>query len=1433
MKTYELTNPQKSIWLSEQYYKGTNINNICGVLSIHENVNFDILEKALNLLVEKNDGLRMKFLMENNTVKQTIMPYTHISINIIDIESEEELNKISHDISYRVFNVFKYPLFTFTMFRLKDNSGGFITCLHHLISDAWTLSLCLNEVLSYYYSLINNIEISSINNPSYLEYIESEKKYLESDKFLKDKEYWQTHFNQLPEIQSFKTGISSSSSSRKSCNINADILNKINNFCKENKISQYIFFLGIFSIYFKNLFNSNQFIIGNPILNRSNFTEKNITGLFVTTHPFLFDINDNYTFIEHCEKISLDQKNMYRHLKYPYQLTIEYIRKKHHITSNLYDIIISYQNAKANNNAKNINFSSKWIPANNQNESLMIHLRDTDNTGNISIDYDYLKDIFSDNDIDRLHQRILYIANQILENKNIKICNIEIVPKNEFNYLFCHLNDNKLAIPNTSIINMFEKQVNQTPNNIAVSSHDGSLTYHDLNNYSNFIANNLLELGVKKGDIVAVMLHRSTKIIPSILGVLKTGACYVPIDPEYPVERIEYMLKHSSAKAIVGTSDCLNILDSSASTICLDNLSFNNNKIYENPNIEITSDSLAYIIYTSGSTGNPKAVSIRHENVINFCMSMREKLDYSAKNNVVLSVTTMCFDIFVFEIFPTLLFGLKLVIANELEARTPELLSSVIENEHITKILTTPSRIELLFLDTKYSDCLSNLKEIILGGEPFPIELLHKLQYVTSARIYNLYGPTETTVYSAFKELTNETEITIGKPIHNTSIYILNDNNKILPINSIGEICIGGYGVGNGYYGNSELTNKVFIKNPYISNEIIYKTGDLGKWTKNNELVCFGRKDFQIKIRGYRIELGDINSNILKYPHIKHSFVTNKKDANGNDILCAYIVSDEKIHIGSLHEYLSGILPTYMVPNYIMQISSLPLTLNHKVDRKALPDPIFEYAESSTYIKPTTETEKILCNIIASELNVKKIGIDTDIFDYPIDSLMIIKFQTKLIPYNFNLITQDFYKYRTIRKLANYLDDNINNTKSQKADDLYNIRNKMRKTDNNISLLNSPRKYETILLTGATGYLGMHVLKELLENTNSKILCLVRKKDGIKVLNRIYELYEFYFNKTPCAERLTVLEADVTHNLFELPLLEYNNILNNTDLVINTVANVRYYGDYDIFKSTNVDSVKELIKFCLKGNIPLIHISTLGVSGNYLVKQDNDLSTFTENDFYIGQHYTENVYIRTKFEAECEIYKNIENGLKASIMRVGNLTGRYSDGHFQKNIENNSFYNILRTVLTFKIVPKQMSDQSLEFTPVDLCAKSLVSLILNADIENKVFHLFNHNLISFFDLITYFIDLGYDIKLINGDKYIKQIIDLSSDNKNSNILKGIVNDLDTKKGLSFRANVIQKNHITNEYLKQLNLKWPIIDKNYIEKIIRYIENKKYISKETN
>ena len=786
-KVYNLTNPQKSIWFTEQFYKGTPIENITGCVIVLEKLNLKALQKAINLFVKSNDSFRLKFTVKDDKPLQYLSSFSEFEIENVMVNTDEDIKDIENKMSNTPFEVLDNLLFSFKTFTFPDGHGGFVITAHHLISDAWTAGLVVNEIMDYYEKIINS-QIIDNQNPSYLDYITSEQEYLNSEKFNKDKEFWNEIFKTVPEVATIPSINVENSNSSLSCKakrkqfvIPKETMNLINEFCKQNKASAFNFFMAVLAIYLSRVSSLDDFTIGTPILNRGNFKEKQTTGMYISTIPFRISINHKIPFAEFLSNISADFSKIFRHQKYPYQYLLEDLRKKDSSIPNLYNILLSYQNVRSNKQTSDINYESSWVGNNFISDDIDIHLYDMNDTGDINIAYDYLISKYSIDDICSIHARFLYIINQVLENNDITLNEIEIVTPDEKKKILYDFNNTSADYPrDKTITQLFEEQVEKTPDNIAVVFEDQKLTYRELNQRANSLASYLRSQKIGRNDIVGIMVNRSLEMIISILAVLKSGACYIPIDPEYPQDRIEYMLNNSNAKLLLTFKRLKNkVTFDNKLFVELDNELYNSNK---DNLININEpDDLAYIIYTSGSTGKPKGVMLKHSNINNFIQGMCNVVDFNSRKTIV-SVTTISFDIFVLESLLPLQRGLKIVIANENEQNDARLFNALCLKNNVNIIQTTPSRFQVLISNLNELDYLEGITDILVGGESFPKMLLEKLQQLTKANIYNVYGPTETTVWSTVKNLTDETSITIGKPISNTRCYILDNNKKLLPV---------------------------------------------------------------------------------------------------------------------------------------------------------------------------------------------------------------------------------------------------------------------------------------------------------------------------------------------------------------------------------------------------------------------------------------------------------------------------------------------------------------------------------------------------------------------------------------------------------------------------------------------------------------------------
>lgn len=1045
---YDLTNPQKSIWLTEQFYKNTPINNVCGTVRILDKVNYNFLTKSINLFVEKNDSFRIKILDNNGRIQQYVSDYVPVDISTIMLKSIDDLKILENEVISTPFHLIDNLLFKFIIFKFENESGGFIVNTNHLISDAWTAGLVVNEIMDNYEKLITNEPITNEDVPSYVDYIVSENEYLKSDKFKKDKEYWDNVFDTVPEIASIpysfnSNNINNAKSKRKQFIIDKLLIDKINKFCSERKVSIYNFFIAIYSLYISRITSLNEFVIGTPILNRTTFKEKHTTGMFISTVPLKISLTNNLLFTEFISNISKECLSIFRHQKYPYQYILENLRKKDASIPNLYYILISYQNTRSNKQTAKVNYEASWNPAGYISCGLNIHLYDMNNFGSLHVAYDYQIDKYSEEDISNMHNRIMYMLEQVLNNTNLYTNDIQIITLEEKNTLLNDFNNTYLKYDeNKPIIEFFEEQVEKNPNNIAITFENKSLTYKELNEKANSLAYQLRKKNITSNSIVGVMFNRSFEMVISILAVLKAGGAYLPIDPDYPKDRIEYMLEDSKTQILLSSTHLSDKLSLDIETIFVnlsDDKIFNYNK-YNLENINNPND-LSYIIYTSGSTGKPKGVMLTQKNLSNFYASMLNYVEYLPHGSQysIVSITTVSFDIFGFETLISLTNGLRLFMTNNFEQKVTEKLEKYVYDNNIDIIQTTPTVMKFHLDNLSNTKYFSKLKYVILAGEQLPKVLVDRIKKIApNCTIYNGYGPSETTIFSTMMDVTHLDEITIGKPIANTQVYILDTSMNLVPTNTVGEIYISGDGVGNGYLYKDDLTHERFLKNPFLKNSIMYKTGDLGLWLNNGEIECKGRIDNQVKLRGLRVELEEIEEKINSFvnDHSLKSAVIVKKDTK--DILVAFIVSNKTININNLKKYLLNSLPNYMIPSIFVKIDKLLFTPNGKIDRNALQKiDIKNHITTNEIVKPKNEIEENIFNIISSIINDTNFSTEDDFFSIGMDSLNIIRLSNEISKqYNVELGVKDILDCNNIIGLSELISNSITNTNIVKKADI-------------------------------------------------------------------------------------------------------------------------------------------------------------------------------------------------------------------------------------------------------------------------------------------------------------------------------------------------------------------------------------------------------------
>lgn len=1020
---YPLTHGQKGLWYTEQFYPGTAIGSIIASIRLRGDIDNDKLGKAINIFIEKNAGMRIRIVEVDGEPKQYVAEHWDHEWEILDFSDKGLKGFYTYvddqiDIPFKLINS---ELFFYSLYKIGEQEGGIFVKTHHLISDAWTMTLMASEIVEYYTKLQMKEEITDNQYPSYIDFIKSEGIFESSLSYKSNMQFWSTMFENVPELATLKPRIAHSTSTkarRKEFIINQDLTNKINKYSDDYRYSGFILFLSALSIYLYRVIGKEDIIIGVPILLRPTLKEQTTTGMFIDTIPIRLNVDANLNFQEYLSAVSQEWKQAMKH-RYPHDLLLQDVREKHNTKEILYDIVLSFQKAQFKIKQE---YETRWFFNRNQTESLRINISDRENTGNLIIEMDYLLELFTEKEIESIQNHMLTVLKDAIENPEKKLFELEILTEEEKYQLLYKFNDTYSDYPrNKTIHQLFEEQVERTPDNIAVVFKEKKLTYIELNQKSNQLARLLREKGVGADVIVAIMVNRSLEMIIGILAILKAGGAYLPIDPDYPLERIEFMLNDSRANLLFTQKHITESVRFTGEVLLIDNVDLYSGNGSNLTNLNKPID-LAYVIYTSGSTGKPKGVMVEHFSVINRINWMQKKYPIG-EDDTILQKTPFTFDVSVWELFWWGFTGARVNMLPPGGEKDSAVIVDAVHQQKITTMHFVPSmlRIFLDYLEDNPSLLKQSfLRRIFASGEVLTSNHVQRFNRILSQRgivsLHNLYGPTEATVDVSYYDCPIDSSmiavIPIGKPIDNIKLYILDSSMQLLPIGAVGELYISGDGIARGYLNRPELTVDKFISNPFIHGTRMYRTGDMARWLSTGQIEYLGRIDHQVKIRGNRIELGEVESQLLNHDKINQTVVIDRSDIDDTKYLCAYYIANHEISNTELRSHLGKTLPDYMIPSSFIRLENLPLSSNGKIDRKALPEPTGRINTGTEYVPPRNVIEKSLVEIWSELLGVDNIGVKDNFFALGGHSLKATSLAIK-IKKNFSLEFSPRQVYKT------------------------------------------------------------------------------------------------------------------------------------------------------------------------------------------------------------------------------------------------------------------------------------------------------------------------------------------------------------------------------------------------------------------------------------
>ena len=1386
-ENYPLTNTQEGIFIECTANMGSTIYNIPYLLKLDKKVDLDKLAEAIDSTVAAHPYLKTRLFMsdEGEVLQKRDDALTY---------KTQIINGMNRETLVRPYMLFNEQLFRFEIHRTCDGNYLFLD-IHHIVADGTSLGIILNDINRAYSG--EKLEVEEYTS---YDLALDNRDALASDAYKNAENYYKSVFENAGGSINFYPDKSGAAPTAEMYHRETSefSVQDVKAFCKKHGITENVFFISAFGITLGK-YNFRKDAVFTTIYHGRNDSRLSDTvGMLVKTLPVYCDFSGSTA--DCLNAVQQQLINSMNNDIYPFsQISHEFNIKA--------DAMVIYQG----DNFAFDNIGGEYA----QEEPVQLNAAKAPVSISISIErnkfvfeIEYRGDMYNEETIKYLADNLETTADGIL--REYEPADIRLMFEEE-----TKMEDDPSHAGKT-FVDLFREAVAKYPDRPAVRDGMGELTYKELDHMSDYVAQKLTENGFGREKVAGILCGRTKEYAVAYIGVMKAGGAYVPLDPEYPQSRIEYMLKDSEAenllvidryRSLVGFYD--------QNVISLDDVAAKSKDFALS--VELTApkpENLAYMIYTSGSTGKPKGVMLEQRNLLNLIeyILMTRKL---TPDDIVAEFASFCFDASVIDLFAPLTAGAVLYILPESIRKDAVAVGKFIKEEKITTA-TFPTQMGELVAELL--DDAPSLKFVTLGGEKF------KYYRDRTYQMINGYGPTENTVSSTEFWVDKQYDnIPIGKSQRNIRSYIVDENMKRLPVGASGELCHAGRQIARGYHNLPEKTASVFVENPFSvceEDKRLYRTGDMVRMKGDGNIEYIGRIDSQVKIRGYRIELGEIEGALLKHDLVKNAAVI-VIEKGGNKYITAYYTG-ETIPEDELKLFLNPLIPDYMMPSFFVHLEKMPVTPGGKIDKKALPVPEVTTTASTAYVEPVTAVQITLCEIFEKALGIEKVGIEDNFFELGGSSLTASKVAVMCLSKNISIVYADIFKYPTIRELSAIVDNSeaFENPQSENEFSSYNYNRIQSVISGNVEEnVNQVTKEEIgdIMITGATGFLGIHVLKAYLDNYDGKVYCLVRKGKYESMEKRMMHMLMYYFDN-PCqelfGERIICVDGDITSKEQVEKFADYK-----FNTIINCAACVKHFAAGDVLEKINVHGVENLIEFCKNSGRRLIQISTVSVAGEGSDGVPPMSRVFNENDLYIGQNIT-NEYIRTKFLAERAVLEAVSSGLDGKVIRVGNLMSRNSDGEFQINFITNGFLRSLRGYEAVGKFPIGAMHEVTEFSPIDSTALAVLRLV-QTDRRFTVFHACNSHHIYMADLIYAMRSHGFDIDIVSDEEFEAAVKEFAKNSDDSEVVSGLIAYTAHNENEIYTLDY--SNRFTAQVLYRLDYKWPVTDDRYLESAIEALD----------
>ncbi|TCP59049.1 amino acid adenylation domain-containing protein [Tumebacillus sp. BK434] len=1029
---------QQRLWLLDQLAPGSPLYNIPLVMRMTGNLNVQALEKSYNEMIFRHESLRTVFAQIDGEPVQLIREAIPLPIKILDIQDAKDVEAEIHEIAAaeraRPFDLEKGPLSRLQLLKSGPEEHVLLLTMHHIISDGWSMNVFIQEIGLLYQAFSTGRPSPLSELPiQYADYACWQRDNLQGEALEEKLAYWRQKLSgelsvlQLPTDRP-RPAVQTHRGHTRYFSLPMTVVEKLHAIGIRERATSYMICLAAFKILLSRYSGQTDLLVGSPIAGRNITQVEPLIGFFVNTLVMRTDLSGDLTFVELLRRVKQTTVDAYAHQDMPFEMLVADLQPERNLShSPLFQVMFSLQNTPAGKlEVAGITFQQIDDEGETAKFDLTLGLQEMEDQ--LSIVFEYDTDLFDEATIVRMGGHFCELLTAIAEQPDARVAALPLLKPEELQQLLFEWNRNEVALPELPVHALFEQVAARMPEQTAIRFADQTVTYRELNERANRLARHLQASGIRAGQLVGVALERSVELYVAVLAILKAGGAYVPFDTAYPQERLSYMLEDTGITAMLTVQKLAALLPPHGAELCLLDDEQVGAAIAQESGADLPmaadSDSVAYVMYTSGTTGKPKGILTPHRGIVRLVYGTSAALPYTA-DDVALQYAPISFDGSTLEIWGALLNGATLVVYPPQQASVEEI-GQTVQEQGVTVLFLTAGLFHQM-VDT-HPEGLRGLRLLASGGDVISAPHVQKVVGQLSIPFVNLYGPTEVTT-AATAHLVGHaaqvgTTLPIGRPIANTTVYVLDERMQPVPIGVAGELHVGGQGIALGYLNRPELTAEKFVSSPFCAGERLYKTGDLVRWLADGTLEFMGRSDQQVKIRGFRIEPGEVEAVIEQHPAVIRSVVMAREDVPGLKRLVAYLILDPaaEADTGSLRAFLQGKLPDYMVPSAFVTLEEFPLNANQKVDYRALPAPEGRLEQTVEYVEPRDAAEVKVAELFAKLLGVQQVGAHDHFFELGGHSLLGARLVSRIREeFAAELTLRALFEHPTVAGLAKLL----------------------------------------------------------------------------------------------------------------------------------------------------------------------------------------------------------------------------------------------------------------------------------------------------------------------------------------------------------------------------------------------------------------------------